>query len=146
VTAIDTNILVDLLVSEMPEHKSTTEAMRQLSDEICTTPTNIGECLRLLTHSRLFPKPLTITSAVEALNELFGYYRIKILEEDVNWWKHLPEIEKEIPALRGNEIFDARIALCLRSNNVRRIHTRDADFKKYSFLQPIRPLSSMKNR
>lgn len=135
--AIDTNVLIDLLISDMPTHLSTTEVMNQRADDFCTTPTNVGECLRLLSHPRIFPHPLKTTAAVEALDELFEFYQIKILEEDSNWWKELPDIELEIPALRGNEIFDARIALCLRANRVKKIKTRDADFKKYSFLQPI---------
>jgi predicted nucleic acid-binding protein len=143
-TGIDTNILIDLLISDMPAHKTTTDAMKQLSDDVCTTPTNVGECLRLLSHPRIFPRPLEITAAVQALEELFEFYQIRILEEDVYWWKDLPEIEKEIPALRGNEVFDARIALCLRANRVKRIKTRDADFKKYSFLQAIQFVSAKK--
>lgn len=143
-TGIDTNILIDLLISDMPAHVDTTEAMKQLTDDVCTTPTNVGECLRLISHPRIFPRPLTITAAVQALEELFEFYQVRILEEDVHWWKELPEIEEEIPALRGNEVFDARIALCLRANNVKRIQTRDADFKKYSFLQPILFFSTKK--
>lgn len=143
-TAIDTNILIDLIVASMPSHKSTTEGIRQLLDEICTTPTNVGECLRLLTDPKLFPKPLKVSAAVQAISELFDYYQIRVLEEDVTWWKDIPEMEKEIPGLKRNEIFDARIALCLRSHNVKRIYTRDADFKKYSFLQVIRLFSAKK--
>lgn len=141
-TAIDTNILIDLIVASMPTHVSTTEGMSHLHDEICTTPTNVGECLRLLTHSKLFPKPLSAKAAVSALEELFDYHQIRVLDEDTAWWKDIPEMEIEIPGLKGNEIFDARIALCLRSHNVKRIYTRDADFKKYSFLQVIQLLSS----
>ena len=143
-TAIDTNILIDLIVASMPTHASTTEGMRHLHDEICTTPTNVGECLRLLTHPKLFPKPLSAKAAVSALEELFDYYQIRVLDEDTAWWKDIPEMEIEIPGLKGNEIFDARIALCLRSHKVKRIYTRDADFKKYSFLQVIQLLSLKK--
>ena len=143
-TGIDTNILIDLLVSSTPSHQFSTEAVKQLHDDICTTPTNVGECLRLLTHPRIFPKPLKTPQAVSALEDLFDYYQIRILEENGEWWKELPEMEKEIPGLRANEIFDARIAICLRFNSVKRIISRDADFKKYSFLQMIQYLSKNK--
>lgn len=143
-TAIDTNILIDLLVADAKDHKNTTEGMSQLHDSYCTTQTNMGECLRLLTHPRVFPHPLSATAASLALQELFEHYQIRILEEAEDWWKAIPEMEKIIPGLRGNEIFDARIALCLRSHNVKRIYTRDADFRKYPFLKPIRLLSQQK--
>jgi predicted nucleic acid-binding protein len=136
-TGIDTNILVDLLVSSTPHHAQAVEGIANIEDEPCTTPTNIGEVLRLITHPKVFPKALTLTRAVEVLTQMLDYYRIRILTEDADWWKSLPEIEKEIPGIRGNEIFDARIALCLKSNGTKRIYTRDADFKKYSFLKVV---------
>ncbi len=137
-TALDTNILVAIMVESSSFHKEAVEGLENLNDDLCTTPTNIGEVLRLLTHPKVFSSPLKITKAISALADLMSCYNIRILEENNNWWKLLNEIAKEIPGLKGNEIFDARIAICLKQNNVRRIYTRDSDFKKYSFLQPIR--------
>ncbi|MGE0528929.1 MAG: hypothetical protein AB7G93_18060 [Bdellovibrionales bacterium] len=77
-----------------------------------------------------------------ALSNLLESYDIRILDEDVSWWKSLGEMEKSIPGLKGSEIFDARIAICLKQHNVKRIYTLDSDFKKYPFLQPIRLLSN----
>lgn len=139
-TALDTNVLIGLLVSSSAFHEEANRGLENLSDELCTTPTNIGEVLRILTHPKVFKSPLKVGKAVAVLSDLIESYRIRILDEDPNWWLQLNEIEKQIPGLRGNEIFDARIAICLKQNNIRRIFTRDADFKKYSFLQTIRPL------
>jgi predicted nucleic acid-binding protein len=136
-TGLDTNILVDLMVSSTPFHSAALEGVQGLEDDLCTTPTNIGEVLRLLTHTKVFSKPLTIARATATLEQMLDYYKIRILEEDSNWWKALPEMSKEIPGIRGNEIYDARIAICLRTNGARRIYTRDADFKKYGFLKCI---------
>ena len=136
-TGIDSNILIDLLVSSTSNHAVSVAGLAGMEDEFCTTATNIGECLRLLTHPKVFPKPLTISRAVSVLEQALDYYKIRILEESSDWWKLLGEIEKEIPGLRGNEVFDARIALCLRFHGVKRIYTRDADFKKYSFLKVV---------
>ena len=141
-TALDTNVLVGLLVSTSTNHEAATKGIRNLSDTLCTTPTNIGEILRLLTHPKVFEKPLKITKAVQALADLFEEFNIRILDEEVDWWRELPEIEQEIPGLKGNEVFDARIAICLKQHGVKRIFTWDADFKKYSFLSAISLLSS----
>jgi len=133
---IDTNILIDLMVSSSPTHIQAKEKIKRLIEEdFCTTPTNIGEVLRLLTHPKVFSFPLNITKAVNLLTMLLESYNIKILEEPLDWWETLPKIEKEIPGIRANEIFDARIALCLRVNGVKKIFTRDADFRKFSFLK-----------
>lgn len=134
---LDTNILVDLMVGSSPYHAKVVERVNNLEDELCTSPTNVGEVLRLTSHAKVFSKPSSISKAVLALEQMLDYYRIRILEEDAGWWKMLPEIGKEIPGLRGNEVFDARIALCLKANGVKRIYTRDADFKKYSFLKTL---------
>ncbi|MBK7963544.1 MAG: PIN domain-containing protein [Bdellovibrionales bacterium] len=136
-TALDTNILVGVMVSSSSYHKEAMEGLSNLEDDLCTTPTNIGEVLRLLTHSKVFPSPLKIEKAVEALEQLIEAYDIRILDEETSWWKQLPEIARQILGLKGNEIFDARIAICLKQHKVKRIFTRDADFKKYSFLQTI---------
>jgi predicted nucleic acid-binding protein len=136
-TAIDTNIIIGIMVGSSTHHKESMIGLENLSDELCTTPTNIGEVLRLLTHPKVFTSPLKIENAVQALTQLINAYDIRILDEDTNWWKDLGEITKQIPGLKGNEIFDARIALCLRQHKVKRIFTRDADFRKYSFLQVI---------
>jgi len=136
-TAIDTNVLIGIMVSSSTYHAEMIDGLSNLDDELCTTPTNIGEVLRLLTHSKVFSSPLKLEKAVDALSLLIEAYDIRILDEDTNWWKELGEITKQIPGLKGNEVFDARIALCLRQHKVKRIWTRDADFKKYSFLQVI---------
>jgi predicted nucleic acid-binding protein len=136
-TAIDTNVLIGIMVSSSTHHAEMTDGLSNLDDNLCTTPTNIGEVLRLLTHSKVFSSPLKLEKAIDALSLLIEAYDIRILDEDTNWWKDLGEITKQIPGLKGNEIFDARIALCLRQHKVKRIWTRDADFKKYSFLQVI---------
>lgn len=80
---------------------------------------------------------MKLEKAIAALSLFIAAYDLRILDEDTKWWQDLGEITKEIPGLKGNEIFDARIALCLRQHRVKRIWTRDADFKKYSFLKVI---------
>ena len=136
-TAIDTNVLIGIIVASSAHHSEIMSGLENLDDELCTTPTNIGEVLRLLTHSKVFSSPLKIEKAVETLSQLIDAYDIRILDEDTNWWKELSEVAKQIPGLKGNEVFDARIALCLKQHKIKRIWTRDADFKKYSFLQVI---------
>jgi predicted nucleic acid-binding protein len=136
-TGVDTHILIDLAVRSMPLHQASSEKVQAVEDELCTTPTNIGECLRLMTHPRVFPRPLALGKAVSVLGSLLGHYRIRILEEPVDWWSGLGEIEKDIPGIRGNEVFDARVALCLRHHGVRKLLTRDADFRKYGFLKVV---------
>ncbi len=136
-TALDTNVLIGIMVSSSAHHQEVLKGLESLHDDLCTTPTNIGEVLRLLTHPKVFSSPLKIEKAVDVVEELIDSYDIRILDEEVIWWKYLPEISKQILGLKGNEVFDARIAICLKQHHVRKIFTRDSDFKKYSFLQVV---------
>ena len=139
-TSLDTNIIIDIIVRSSQFHKESFECFKSLKDDFVTTPTNIGECLRLLTHPRVFAKPLSILKAVKVLNEFLEAYHIHIIDEPLDWWKNLSPIVKAIPDLCGDEIFDARIAVSLKAAHVDHILTRDSDFKKYSFLRSVYPL------
>ena len=70
-TAIDTNILIGIMVASSAHHQETMSGLENLNDELCVTPTNIGETLRLLTHPKVFSSPLKIEKAVE-VNDAFG--------------------------------------------------------------------------
>ncbi|MBI4373824.1 MAG: PIN domain-containing protein [Deltaproteobacteria bacterium] len=136
--ALDTNILIPLLVRSQPDHTQTKQWILAVSEPLATTPTNLAESLRLLTHPRVFPSPLSLAKAIDLVQEFVEQFDIKILEEPDDWWLQLKELLKSIPSLSGNEVFDARIALCLRSHGVREICTLDADFAKYPFLKIIK--------
>ena len=135
---LDSNVLIGLLVSSSSIHDEIKKIFERLDDEFCTTPTNIGEVLRILTHPKVFSAPLKVPKAVSTLADFLESYSVRVLDEDPDWWKSLLDIEKQIPGLKGNEIFDARIAICLKQHNVKRIFTRDSDFQKYPFLQVVR--------
>lgn len=136
--AIDTNILIAALVKSQGEHERVRRWLDGVSAPLTTTQTNIAESLRLLTHPRVFPRPLALKMAVAVIGNFFSAQNILVLEESATWWQELPELLVEYPGLKGNEIFDARIALCLRHNGVREICTFDADFAKYPFLKIVR--------
>lgn len=74
-----------IMVGSSTHHKETMRGLKNLDDDICTIPTNIGEVLRLLTHPKVFSSPLKIEKAVEALSQLINAYDIRILDEDTNW-------------------------------------------------------------
>ena len=137
-TGLDTNVLIAALVATSTNHANAMRGLDKLTDNLCTTPTNIGETIRILTHPKVFEKPLKLTKAISHFLSFLESYNVLILDEPTDWWHELPKIEKEIPGLKGNEIFDARIAICLKSHGVKRIFTWDSGFKKYSFLNPIK--------
>lgn len=46
----------------------------------------------------------------------------------------------EFPSLAGNLIHDTHTAVLMREHGVARICTRDADFRRFAFLEVVEPL------
>ena len=47
---------------------------------------------------------------------------------------------REIPHLNGNLIHDTKTAILMREHGIRRIYTRDMDFHRFPFLEPLDPV------
>lgn len=135
--AIDTNILIHLLVESQKEHKDARHWLMNNKDPLATTGTNIAEVLRLLTHPRVFAKPLSLIKAVELVNRFIVDFSVNVLVESDTWWMELKSLVENIPSLKGDEIFDARIALCLCYHRIKLVCTLDANFSKYPFLKIV---------
>jgi toxin-antitoxin system PIN domain toxin len=135
--ALDTNILIHLLVSSQREHSRAKAWFEKNQEALAITLTNLAELLRLLTHPRVFPHPLGLLEALELLQGFIEGFQVSVLEESGVWWLELKDLLTAIPNLRGNEIFDARIALCLRYNGIVNFATLDSDFSKYPFLKIV---------
>lgn len=50
------------------------------------------------------------------------------------------QVVAEIPHLAGNLFHDAHTAVLMREHGILRIVTRDTDFHRFPFLEPIDPL------
>jgi predicted nucleic acid-binding protein len=54
----------------------------------------------------------------------------------------LAEVVAEVPGLAGNIIHDTQTAVLMREHGIRRICTRDTDFHRFPFLEPVDPLTA----
>jgi predicted nucleic acid-binding protein len=52
----------------------------------------------------------------------------------------LADVVVEVPGLAGNIVHDAQTAVLMREHGIRRICTRDTNFHRFPFLEPIDPL------
>jgi len=135
--ALDTNFLVSLLVSSHADHERAKTWFKSNKEELASTNINVGEFFLLLTHPRVFPRPMTLAPAIDLFETFKSDFNLFILEESENWIEELKILSTDLPSIKGNEVFDARIALALRYNNVKNICTLDSDFKKYDFLKVV---------
>jgi predicted nucleic acid-binding protein len=135
--ALDTNFLVSLFVESHNDHKRAVTWFELNKEELSLTHINIGEVLRLISHPRVFLKPLTLQQAVHLVEDFISNFDVFVLYDSPYWLKDLEALTHLLPDIRANQVFDARIALILRYNGVKEICTLDSDFKKYDFLNVI---------
>jgi uncharacterized protein len=145
VFAVDTNILVYAADATAPEHTRCRELLERwraqsgawyLSWNVCY------EFLRVVTHPRVFRQPWSAEAANGFLRAIQVSPSLVMLRPTERHDRVLADVIGEIPLLSGNLIHDAHTAVLMREHGLRRIYTRDTDFHRFPFLEPIDPLTS----
>jgi predicted nucleic acid-binding protein len=54
----------------------------------------------------------------------------------------LRDVVTNVPALAGNIWHDTETATLMREHGIRRICTRDTDFHRFPFIEPIDPMAA----
>jgi len=102
-------------------------------------PTVMGY-VRIATHPSIFSQPLTPEEAEQNIRGLIALPHVRLLSEGEGFWDIYRSVAAETP-VRGNLVPDAHLAALLRQHGVRKIYTRDTDFRKFSFLKVVDPLA-----
>lgn len=109
------------------------------------TPTYLAwhvcyEFLRVATHRRVFPSPLTSDDALSFLRSLLDSPGFGVLRPTERHAGVLARTLSELPELRGNAAHDLHTAVLMREHGIGRICTRDTDFHRFPFLTVVDPL------
>ncbi|MCW1922863.1 PIN domain-containing protein [Luteolibacter arcticus] len=141
---IDTNVLLYAANSSCGEHPAARDfltAAATSADRWYLTDAILYEFLRVATHPKVFPRPLTWREAFDFLRPLIACEAFTILESGPRHWELL---EKELPALAhpsGNLFFDIRTTVMMRERGIRTIYTRDKDFLQFRGIEVVDPFS-----
>jgi uncharacterized protein len=139
---IDTNILLYAANEDAEEHRAAVTFLRAAADSGSRWFLAEGivyEFLRVATHSRVFPRPLSWLEALEFLHPFFAHPDITILSAAENHWRLLSDLSTLVrPA--GNLFFDVRTVVLMREHGIRRIFTADTDFLQFPDIEVINPL------
>ena len=142
---VDTNVLVYAADESAPEHarcRGLLEHWRRQSGAWYLT-WGIGyEFLRVVTHPRVMRHPWTLQAGVDFLTALQASPGLGVLMPTERHQPVLSELASEVPGLTGNIIHDLHTAVLMREHGIRRICTRDTDFHRFAFLEPIDPLTA----
>ena len=141
---VDTNVLVYAADRSAPEHercRKLVEAWRRRSAAWYLTWGICYEFLRVVTHPRVFRHPWTAEKALGFLEALWQSPGLGILVATERHSDVLTDVIADVPRLSGNMIDDAETAVLMLEHGIRRICTRDTDFHRFPFLEPIDPLT-----
>ncbi len=138
---VDTNILIYAIHSEAREHsraKAFIEEQRG-GDGFCVTWSILYEFLRIVTHPRVFTRPLDPRTATEFALSLADDPRVDILLQTPQHHRFLRQVFHQAPPLRGSVYHDAHTAALMLEHGVSRIATADRHFRLFTFLDVIDP-------
>ena len=141
---VDTNVLVYAADADSPHHarcRGGLEAWRRQPAAWYLTWGIVYEFLRVTTHPRVMRHPWSGRQAWQFVSVLLASPGLAVLAPTDRHADVAAQVFHEIPALAGNLVHDAHTAVLMREHGVRRIYTRDADFHRFPFLEPIDPLS-----
>ncbi|MBX3744928.1 MAG: PIN domain-containing protein [Verrucomicrobiae bacterium] len=140
---IDTNLLLYAANGDCPEHASARAFLETVFNDPAVWYLTEGICyefLRVATHRRVFPSPLSAANALGFLDALMSLPGMSMLRPGPDHWRALRDLVGSVHAPEGNLFFDIRTVVLMRENGVRRIYTADTDFLQFSGIEVMNPL------
>lgn len=142
---VDTNVLVYAADRRSECHAACATLLEKFRTQALPWYLTWGivyEFLRVVTHPKVFPHPLTATQGMDFVNALIGSPAASMLLPTERHAGVLRETVRELPHLRGNIVHDAHTAVLMREHGISQIYTRDTDFHRFPFLSVFDPLSA----
>jgi uncharacterized protein len=140
---IDTNILLYAANSDSDEHQNAYQFLAHAAitaDPWYLTEGIIYEFLRVSTHARVFPHPLTWKKALEFVNPLLTNDNFMLLVCADDHWNELEKTLETLSYPSGNLFFDIRTVILMKEHGIRRIYTTDTDFLQFTGIEVVNPL------
>jgi hypothetical protein len=96
--------------------------------------------LRIVTHPAVFARPLAIAEAMGNVEQLLSRPHIRTTGETGAFWREFRDVvEDAIPS--GNLVPDAHLVALMLENDVRRIWSRDRDFRRFTMIEVRDPFA-----
>jgi uncharacterized protein len=141
VILVDANLLLYAYNASAPEHeRAKTWLAARLSDPapLAMSWWTLSAFLRLSTHRRIYPAPLSIEEANSAVAAWLERPMVVLLEPGPRFWSIARQLLEESNA-RGPLVADALIAaLCLEHGAT--LATHDTDFRRFPDLSTVDPI------
>jgi toxin-antitoxin system PIN domain toxin len=140
---VDTNILAYAVNRDCEEHRAARTSLEAwLSGSVpwVVTWSIVYEFLRLVTHPRVFRRPLTAAQALEFLDPILESDLVSVLGPTARHETVLRATVRELGRPAGNLFHDLHTAVLMQEHGVSEIMTADTDFRKFPFLTVTNPV------
>lgn len=140
---IDTNVLVYAADEETAEHhtcRELIEGWRRQEGAWYLTWSIIYEFVRVTTHPRVMRLPWSTREAWSFVAALLASPGLGLLVETERHPAVVARITEELPDISGNLVHDLHTAALMREHGIKTIYTRDTDFHRFPFVEPLDPL------
>ena len=138
----DTNVLVYAVRQEAEFHA----ACRRFVDAAVAglTPAYLTwnvcyEFLRVITHPGIYRPAWNLLEGYRFLNTLLRPSGFQLLTPTDRHAAVLRQVASEVSAISGNLVHDLHTVVLMREHGVHQICTRDADFRRFPFLEVVDP-------
>ena len=139
---VDTNVLIHAADRECAEYAACRGLIERLRAQplpwYLTWPV-IYEFLRVTTHPRVMRRPWGLTEAWGFVSVLLDSPGLAVIAATERHAEVAAQVIAELPHLAGNLLHDTHTAILMREHGIRRIVTRDTDFHRFPFLEPLDP-------
>jgi uncharacterized protein len=142
VFVVDTNVLVYSADEDSAHHAVCRRILhdsRRRAAAWYVTWAICYEFLRITTHPRVFRRPWPARQAWAFLRTLLASPSLSVLVPTERHADVVSEVLEEVPQLAGNIVHDAHTAILMREHGIRTIYTRDTDFHRFPFIEPVDP-------
>ena len=140
----DVNVLLYASDSASPVHSKARAFLEQAcagADLFYLGWPTVMSYLRIGTHPGIFKAPLAPREALRNIAALVAQPRVRLLAEADGFLEVYKTVTGDFP-VRGNLVPDAHLASLLQQHGVRTLYTRDADFRKFAFLDVRDPFAA----
>jgi toxin-antitoxin system PIN domain toxin len=140
---IDTNLLLYAANAADAEYRKAHEfltAAGRSAERWYLTEDILYEFLRVATHPRVFPRPLTKEQALAFLEPFWNCPAFTILTAGHLHWNLLKKELSAIPHPAGNLFFDIRTVVLMREHGIHAIYTTDTDFLQFKGIEVLNPI------
>lgn len=131
--SVDVSVLLYASNRDDPFHGRAIEFLEACGsrDEIfCLAGATLFSYLRIATHPRIFPAPLTPQKALSNVQKLIDLPQVRLLSETEDSWEVYGVVTQDL-VVRGNLVPDAHLVALLVQYGVETVYSNDADFRKF---------------